>query len=124
MVVKRGEKRVIAFAVDASGNCPARDDLENVDFTDRDKAKFIQIVELLAETGVCNNEKMFRKERDDIFGIKGHQLRVGCFWDPNERGVLRLTHAFKKKKNQWSEKEIKRAKKIRLEHIARSSTRK
>lgn len=118
-LVKKGSRTTVAFAQDAAGNFPAREDLEKIKFTAKDMAKFASIVELIADSGTCVNTQKFKKERGDIFAIKGHQLRVGCFWDPTQRGVLLLTHAFKKKKDQWPNKELERAERIRKEHLDR-----
>jgi len=119
-VVYRGTKKTIAYAMDERGRMPAREFLESNDAkkgpTQREAAGLYQAFRLMGDHGRIRNNTQFKKEAGDIFGFKKYQARVAAFAVGN---VWYLTHGFKKKTDNWPKSELKRAERIRAEHLAR-----
>ena len=115
-VVRRGPKRTIAWARDATGRRHAKDFLEGGEAPEKHRAALDQAFKVLAEHGRIANEQRFKKESGEIWGFKSYQVRIGAF---QEGRVWYLTHGFIKKQNRWPARELKRAKRIRGEHLKR-----
>lgn len=115
LVVPRGRSRTLAYAIDRAGRRHAREFLSDV-ATARARARFFHAFTLLAEEGRIHNERMFRKERGDIWGFKADEARIAAF--PRGR-VWFLTHGFLKKRDRWHPSELERAERIRWEHLTR-----
>lgn len=123
-IVLKGPAAIIAYAVDEKGEMPARVFLESTKGKDaptpQELAGLNQAFKVMAEHGTIRNDQQFKKERGDIFGFKKYQARVAAF---KVGKTWFLTHGFKKKRDQWPEKELDRANRIRNEHINRTKER-
>ena len=121
-LVLKGPALTVAYAVDANGDMPAKEFLDEMTGkkapTDREKAGLYQVFKVLTQIGKVTNELQFKKERDEIFGFKKYQARIAAF---RVDDIWYLTHGFKKKKDRWSETEFTRANRIRNEHLKRCS---
>lgn len=123
-IVLKGPAATIAYAVDATGEMPARAFLESTKGKDapspQELAGLKQAFKVMAEHGTIRNDQQFKKERGEIFGFKKYQARVAAF---QVGKTWFLTHGFKKKKDKWPDKEIDRANRIRNEHLKRTEER-
>lgn len=117
-VVLHGPHRTIAWARDAQGHRHAMEFLEKV-APDKDRARIYHVFRVMVDTGRVSNEESFRKEKGKIWGFKSHQLRIGAFQEGN---VWYLTHAFIKQQNRWPPEELRRAERIRKEHLKRQES--
>jgi Phage derived protein Gp49-like (DUF891) len=117
-VVVRGPSRKVAYAVDASGNMPARDFLSMTKGkrapTAQEKAGLYHLFQVMASHGEIRNKQQFKKVQGEIYGFKKYQARIAAF---QVGDVWYLTHGFKKKQDKWSPSEISRAERIRQEHL-------
>lgn len=119
-LVEKGPARTVAYAIDANGDMPARDFLENTKGkkapSKQELAGLFHLFKVMTQQGKITNDEQFKKERGEIFGFKKYQARIAAF---QLGDVWFLTHGFKKKKDKWPESEIGRAVRIREEHLAR-----
>ena len=117
-VVVKGPARTIAYAIDANGRMPAREFLEATKGkgapTEREKAGLYVLFQRMGEHGSIRNTEQFRKEQSEIYGFKKAQARVAAF---QVSTVWFLTHGFKKKQPRWPASELKRAERIRIDHL-------
>jgi len=114
VVVVRGTMRTIEYAVCANRSMPAKKFIEGLD--EGDQRKLDVLFRKMAETGKLFNKQQFRLVKEKIYEFKRHQIRVGCF--QLETSWV-LTHGFIKKSDRWPSSEIKRAKRISEEDLAR-----
>lgn len=114
--VWKGEQRSIAYAVDANGNMPAKDFLESDEPSDRQKAGFLRVFQVLAATGRVVNVEHFKRESGPIWAFKSHHARIAAF---QIGPTWYLTHGFIKKQPKWPREELKRAERIYGEHMQR-----
>jgi len=111
-----GQTLTIDFAVDGSGRRPAEDFLNSEEAPLKDRATILRICELLAAEGrICNREK-FKKIAGEIWELKSFQVRVAAFQCGR---TWFLTHGFVKKSDKWLPAQVRRAERIRAEHLAR-----
>lgn len=61
------------------------------------------------------NEEKFKKLGGKIFEFKSYQDRLLCFFDG--KGVLIVTHGYKKKGNQTPKSEIKKARDLMAAYL-------
>ena len=118
MVVVQGTRCTIEYAVCADGSMPAKEFIEGLD--EQDQRRLVTLFHRLADTGVISNREQFKHLEGKIWEFKRHQVRVGCF-QAGARWLL--THGFIKKRNDWPKSEVKRANRIRDEHINREKRR-
>lgn len=103
-VLARGTWGEVRFAPDRGGKLQAKEFLESV--TDQEYRSVVALISRLANVGAIRNIEQFRKEEGNIFAIKRHQIRIGCFQSGK---VWYLTHGFIKKQNKWPKAELTRA---------------
>ncbi len=116
LIVAKGTKRTIAYAICRDGSSPAKEFLASL--TGSEAAKLAILFKRMALIGTVGNEQHFRKEGKKIWAFKRDQMRVGCF---QEGTTWFLTHGFKKKKDKWPKSELERAERIHAEHLERSN---
>ncbi len=92
----------VEWALDAEGQCPARDFYETLEAADQ--AKMLALFQRLAAMGVIINREKFRQlgdkaKRDGagLFEFKSHQLRFIGDFRPGGRFVI--AHAVRKKQD-------------------------
>lgn len=115
LVVARGLARTVAYARDATGRRPAWEFLHE-EIPARDRAQLFHLFNLLAATGRIANQRKFRKERGEIWGIKSVEVRIAAF---QHGRAWFLTHGFFKRADKWPAAELERAERIRWEHLVR-----
>lgn len=71
------------------------------------KAKFIQLVEMLANTGQIRNIQKFRHEDDQIYAFKPKPDRFLCFFYTGKKVII--TNAFEKKADKLPTREKQKA---------------
>lgn len=113
-IIVKGAARTVEYARDANGDMLAKEFFDGLE--PNEKRRLLVLFERLAEAGRVSNTRQFRKLEEDIWEFKRGQIRFGCF-QVGARWLL--THGFIKKKDRCPPKEIKRAKRIRTEHIER-----
>lgn len=111
-LVSRGSWGAVRYAVRANGRMPAREFIQ--DLSEQDQRKLAALFQRIADHGRIHNREKFKKVEGDIFEFKSFQVRVGCF---RLRSTWFLTHGFIKKSDRWPKAEIKRAVRIRSEHL-------
>ena len=112
-VVYRGRSRTIEWAVMPDGKLPGLRDWRKL--RDGLRAKAWTVVKRLGNEGRCENQERFKHERNGIYAIKGHQVRVYCFMASGHRIVL--TNAVEKKRPKARSEDLKRAEQIRQECV-------
>jgi len=113
-----GVQRDVIYARAANDDLMALDFLNSIaspgrtDFKDMRKIK--ELCKRLAQNGMIPNRENFVRERNEIWGLKSHQVRVGAF----QLGrIWFLTHGFIKKCDRWPEEELNRADEIRIQQL-------
>lgn len=119
-IIINGTMRTIAYARDASGRAHAQDFLDG-ECPEKDRKRIRHWFVLIAEHGEAHaSREAFRHERGPIHAFKSFQARVGAFRIGN---TWFITHGFIKKRDEWPPAELKRAIRIRAEHLAREGIR-
>ena len=116
-IVVRGCLRAIEYAVCANGSMPAREFIEGM--VESERQRLGVLFRRMADTGEIHNPQQFKKIKDKIYEFKRYQTRLGCF-QVGDR--WRLTHGFIKKTDKWPKREIERATRIRKEDLERDDT--
>lgn len=114
LLVTRGGKLNICYAVSANGASPAKEFVQGLDLAD--KAKIAALLQRLANCGTISNAEQFKHVEDSIWELKKHQIRLFCFRDGDS---WFLTNGYKKKQDRLNRTEIDRANRIMNEHKAR-----
>ena len=100
----------IAFAHDREGGSPAEEFFDQLPIAD--KVKLDQRFRILGDLGKHSNPEMFGDLGDGLFEFKSFQIRMPYAYAKSERGLVLITHGFRKKKDKTPPGEIARAKKI------------
>ena len=79
------------------------------------RARALKVIKRLGDEGRCENKERFKYERNGIYAIKGHQVRVYCFMASDQRIVL--TNAVEKKRPKARPEDLNRAEQIRQECV-------
>jgi hypothetical protein len=118
-VIVVGALRTIAYARDALGHAHARTFLEDVcPHSDLDRLqRWFQLIADQGERGT--NQKAFKHEAGAIHAFKGHRARVAAF---RVGRTWFLTNGFLKQRDRWPPEQLRRASRIRLEHLSREGT--
>jgi phage-related protein len=111
----------IAFARDRSGVSLAEQFFDELDLAD--KAKLIQLFRILGDHGKTSNREKFGDLGNGIFEFKSFQIRMPFTYATYERGLVVITHGFRKKRNDAPPAEIEKAKRIIQEDAAASKVR-
>ena len=111
-VICEGPKfRILAVRL-PDGTCPAMEFIASLNPADR--AKVDALLRRTAEHGPPQSEEKFKRVEPDIYAFKSFQIRIPCFY--GGKGIIFLSHGFKKKQDKWPPAQVKRAKDIRKEH--------
>lgn len=110
-IAYQGVMFTIAFARLKSGQSPGAEFYDALPI--QDKAKLDNLFRLLADTGrIANPEKSGVLDRTErLFEFKSFQIRMPCAY-AKERGLIIITHGFRKKRNRTPTTEIERARRI------------
>jgi len=115
-IVYAGSKRSIEYAILANGKMPAREFFYGL--SERDQNGLIVLFKLFGDFGEIRNRERFKRiEGTDFFEFKRFQTRFICFMQPG--GKVILTHGFTKKRDKISPEEIRKAYRIKEEHLSR-----
>ncbi len=104
------------WAVDATGQCPARKDFYRL--PEKDRAKFFERFKLLAQHGKINNKELFRKlSPRNLWEFKKYQTRLIGDFRPGKRFLV--AHCVKgKKTDKIAPRELDKAERILQENDA------
>ncbi len=75
--------------------------------------KLLRTIHRLGDFGECHNEERFCHERDKIYAIKAHGVRVYCFMTSDRRIVL--ANVVGKQQRKARKQDLDRAEWIRTE---------
>jgi|HubBroStandDraft_5_1064220.scaffolds.fasta_scaffold52909_3 hypothetical protein len=115
-VAYRGALFTIEYAKRRDGSMPGLDFFNEAEV--RWQARLIILFKLLADTGRIRNLEQFRKIAEGLFEFKAFQVRMPCYFRPDQRVVI--THGFRKKKEGATPRqEIERAAQIKAEYEER-----
>ena len=111
----QGPKKTIAHAVAANGRRYAKEFL-NEQVPDRDLAPLAKTFEYLCKLDQFHNDQRFKKLKGEkkLFEFRSNDVRIGAFMVGD---VLFLTHGFFKKRDNWPERQLRRARRIMAEHL-------
>lgn len=112
-----GAKAVIELFVFDDGSCPARDYLDELNGTDRQRID--SLFELMCARGEIRNKEQFKKLEgsNGIFEFKRYQTRVLCFFGKGSPARLVLTNGVTKKSNKHAKSDIRRAEDMRQRYM-------
>jgi hypothetical protein len=78
-----------------------------------DQKKIIQLIRHFGDHGEILNPEKFRLEDKPIYALKSYQIRIPCFYLPEQaKRTLVLTHGFIKKSPKMPKPELEKAKTI------------
>jgi phage-related protein len=102
----------IAFARDHEGAHPAEEFFDGLSVIER--AQLQKLFEILCNDthGEPRNPKKFGVLDDGLYEFKSFQIRMPFAYAKSERGLVLITHGFRKKKDKTPPTEITKAKKI------------
>jgi len=111
----------IAFARERSGNSPAEEFFDGL--STLEQAQLAQLFRILGDSnpGTPKNPEKFGVLDDGLYEFKSFQIRMPFAYAKGERGLVLITHGFKKKKDKAPPEEIARAKRILQEDADRSN---
>jgi len=104
---------MIACARDRSGVYPAEEFFDQLPIGD--KAKIDQLFRILGDLGKHSNEQKFGDLGDGLYEFKSFQIRMPFAYAEGERGLILITHGFRKKREKSPPSEIARARRILLD---------
>jgi len=108
-----GERFTVECAICLNGECPSKDFLHSLDNLNR--AKIVKIITKFAKVGKIWNTEQFKKiEGTDFWEFKCFQIRVPMYHC--SRGIIALTHGFRKKGDKIPEGQMEKTKRIREEY--------
>lgn len=116
-ILIRGEKRTIAFAACRTGDLWAKRFFED-ELPDAHQLRVRALCGVMADYGYLHDKRKFRLESGEIWAFKlelsNRPIRFPCF---RIRECWFLTHGFFKQGQRWRREQIKRAERIRSEHL-------
>ena len=120
-IVASGAWGLVAYAVLSGGACPAEDFMDGLLSDEKGKryhATLMKHFQRMATQGRITNETQFKKlqgVRPTLVEFKAHQARVIGFF--HGRGLVVLTHGFRKKQDRTPKQQIERAHDIRARFL-------
>jgi phage-related protein len=106
-VVYPGKVFTIAFARDHEGAYPAEDFFNQLPIAD--KAKLVNLFRILGDHGKHSNPEKFGDLENGLYEFKSFQIRMPYAHAQYEKGLLLITHGFRKKKDKTPPSEIAKA---------------
>lgn len=102
----------IAFARDHSGVSPAEVFFDGL--TPAEKAQMLKLFQILGDEthGVPRNPKKFGVLDHELYEFKSSQIRMPFAYAKGDRGLVLISHGFRKKSDKTPRSEIAKAKKI------------
>jgi len=102
----------IAFARDRSGVSPAEEFFDGLPQVE--KAQLLKLFQILGDSnhGEPRNPKKFGDLGDGLYEFKSFQIRMPFTYAKGERGLVLVTHGFRKKTDKAPPSEIAKAKRI------------
>lgn len=119
-IIQCGSFFRIAFARDRSGAYPAEEFLDGCSLVEQAQIRTLFRIICDSEQGAPKNPTKFGRLGDGLFEFKSFQIRMPFAYAEGERGLILVTHGFRKKKRKADPQEIERAKRI-LEEDAKAS---
>lgn len=116
IVAYEGEILTIAYARDKDGRAPGADFFDGLSISEQ--AKLLSLFRLLADKRATHNTEKFGDLGDGLFEFKSFQIRMPYAYAKPERGLVLITHGFRKKKDKTPPAEIERARRILEEDAA------
>ena len=125
-IAVQGQLRTVEWAIDANGDMPARSFF--LDLPRADQAKVLKLFQRLADRGSIINREQFKKlgqkakgKGSDLLEFKSFQIRFLGDFRPNRRFIV--AHGVRKKSDNLSSTEIKKAVEILQENDQREKQR-
>jgi phage-related protein len=115
-VIYPGKRFRIAFARDCDGSYPAQEFFDQL--PKADQAKMVSLFRILGDHGKHSNPEKFGDLEDGLYEFKSFQIRMPYAYAQYEKGLLLITHGFRKKKDKTPPSQIERARKILAEDAA------
>lgn len=109
----------IAFARDREGAYPAEEFFDQLPIAD--KVKLDQLFRILGDHGKHSNPEKFGDLGDGLYEFKSFKIRMPFAYAEYERGLILITHGFRKKKDKAPPSEIARARRILKEDAQASN---
>jgi phage-related protein len=106
----------IAFARDGVGSYPSEEFFDQL--PKADQAKLVNLFRILGDHGKHSNPEKFGDLEDGLYEFKSFQIRMPYAYAQYEKGLVLITHGFKKKKDKTPPSQIERARKILAEDAA------
>lgn len=102
----------IAFARDHSGVSPAEVFYDGL--PPDEKAQLFKLIQILGDEtrGAPRNPKKFGVLDHELYEFKSFQIRMPFAYAKSERGLVLISHGFRKKRDKTPSSEITKAKKI------------
>lgn len=103
-----GPNARIVYLVEDDGSSSARDFVEGLD--ERWQKTLHNLYQMFCEEGHIRNDRKMKKETQNTYCLKAHQIRISCFLYPKANlKTLVLSYGFIKKADKMSKQEKKRA---------------
>lgn len=111
-IVHRGRMLKVAFARNRLGASPAEEFFDGLSVIE--KSQLLKLFEILCNDshGEPRNPKKFGVLDDGLYEFKSFQIRMPFAYSHGERGLVLITHGFRKKKDKTPPSEIAKAKRI------------
>lgn len=106
----------IAFARDHSGVSPAEAFFDGLPL--KEKAQLLKLFQILGDEprGAPRNPEKFGVLDHELYEFKSFQIRMPFTYAKDDRGLVLISHGFRKKRDKTPPSEIARAKKILQEN--------
>lgn len=116
-----GKNFRIAFARERSGESPGEKFFDGLSHLE--KAQLAQLFRILGDSnpGAPKNPEKFGVLDDGLYEFKSFQIRMPFAYAKGERGLVLITHGFKKKRDKAPPEQIARAKRILQEDAEASN---
>jgi len=112
-----GRKADIYVYVNPRGDALVSDFIEGL--APSEQKKIVQLIRYLGDHGEIQNAEKFRLEEKPIYALKSYQIRIPCFYLPQQaKRTLVLTHGFIKKSPKMPKSELEKAKNIHREIVS------
>lgn len=113
----QGHKADIYVYLNPRGEALVADFIDSLN--QEDQAKVVQLIRFFGEHGEIRNTQKFRLEEKPVYVLKSYQIRIPCFYLPQQgKRTLVLTHGFIKKSPRMPKPELERARNIYREVVS------